>query len=90
MTGDLLLRISGQGAVYIRTNIDEQSSDEDEDMLLRSPFETRALNDDIPPILLEQVDLTCCDNTGKCCQFNQCCFSKISDRKCEQVRLRLT
>lgn len=67
MTGDLLLRISGQGAVYIRTNnLDEQSSDEeDESMFLRSPFETPTFNDDIPPILLEQVDLTGCDNTGR-------------------------
>ena len=57
MTGDLLLRISGQGAVYIRTNnLDEQSSDEeDESMFLRSPFETPTFNDDIPPIILEQV-----------------------------------
>ena len=67
MTGDLLLRISGQGAVYVRTNnLDEQSSDEeDESMFLRSPFETPTFNDDIPPILLEQVDLTACDNTGR-------------------------
>ena len=67
MRGDLLLRISGQGAVYIRTNnLDEQSSDEeDESMFLQSPFETPTFNDDIPPILLEQVDLTGCDNTGR-------------------------
>ena len=66
MTGDLLLRISGQGAVYIRTNnLDEQSSDEeDESMFLRSPFETPTFNEDIPPIL-EQVDLTSSDNTGR-------------------------
>ena len=67
MTGDLFLRISGQGAVYIRTNnLDEQSSDEeDESMFLRSPFETPTFNEDIPPILLEQVDLTGSDNTGR-------------------------
>mgnify|MGYP002803544190 FL=1 len=88
MTGDLLLRISGQGAVYIRTNnLDEQSSDEeDESMFLRSPFETTEFNDDIPPILLEQVDLTGCDNTDDHQALQvECLTSQSPNEACEQV-----
>ena len=84
MTGYMLLRISGLGAIYIRTNnLDEQSSDEeDESMFLRSPFETPTFNDDIPPILLEQVDLTGCDNTHRFTVNLMSVVVIISYRKC--------
>ena len=36
MTGDLLLKISGQGAVYIRANVDEQSDDEEVESILHN------------------------------------------------------
>ena len=60
MTCDLLLTISGKGAVYICADIDH-TSDEDESDFFPEPFEPAPLHDDA---VMTHIDLTVNEGTG--------------------------
>ena len=60
MTCDILLKISGQDAVYISVDVDH-TSDEDENDLFPDPFEPALFNGDT---LMTHIDLTVNETTG--------------------------
>lgn len=63
MTGDLLIRISGQGAVYIRAvnNLTDDHCSDDDDKFFHSAFDDPEFNSDD---FFESIDLTVNENTG--------------------------
>ena len=60
MTCDVLLKISGQGAIYIRSNSDH-TSEEDESEFFPRPLEPALFNGDA---VMEHLDLSVNEGTG--------------------------